>query len=83
MSDQAGDHLGIQNIRARHETLNGRMKDWVTLSTSLFYSDFGKHQIAVMSVAVITNLIFLEDPPFQSKRKQISTTTSTNQTGTH
>ena len=55
----------MNTVRARHETVNGRMKDWKSMSTR-FRLDKDKHHIVFRAVAVIEQIKIMNGrPPFQ------------------
>ncbi len=53
------------NVRARHETLNGRMKNFHVLSET-FRHDLSKHECCFNAVAVITQLAIENGEPLYS-----------------
>ena len=55
----------MNTVRARHETVNGRLKNWKSMSTT-FRHDKGKHHLVFRAVAVIEQIKFMNgQPPFQ------------------
>ena len=55
----------MSDVRARHETVNGRLKQWKALS-SRWRHDKDKHHIVFRAVAVIVQLRIMNGfPPFQ------------------
>lgn len=59
------DKKAKTRARSRHETINGRLKNWGCLKQR-FRHPLGKHKIVFSAVAVITQLDFENDaPPFQ------------------
>lgn len=56
-------HYTLSRVRARHENLNRRLKQFNVLGHR-FRHDLSKHKLCFMAVANITNLMLVEDPLF-------------------
>jgi len=56
-------HATFMRIRARHESLNGRLKQFGVLGNR-YRHELGKHRLCFIAVANITNLMLYDDPLF-------------------
>jgi len=66
--DQARDEVHLEEMntaRARHETVNGRLKTWKSMSTRIRFAK-EKHHLVFRAVAVIEQIKIMNGkPPFQ------------------
>ena len=60
------DRRAKKNARARHETINKRLKDWKVLGANIYRHRRQSHKYVFKAVAVCTQISFENgDPPFQ------------------